>query len=63
MAFTFTDGERGSMTREEMLLHIITHGSYHRGNVGQMLKSIGMNPPRDLYTRFLHAVEPQRRDA
>ena len=61
VAFTFTDGEAGCMTREEMLLHIITHGAYHRGNVGQMLKAIGMVPPRDLYTKYLHEIEPQRR--
>lgn len=61
LAFTFTDGDAGCMSREEMLLHVITHGSYHRGNVGQMLKGIGMAPPRDLYTKFLHETEPQRR--
>lgn len=59
--FTFTDGDAGCMAREEMLLHIVTHGAYHRGNVGQMLKTIGVAPPRDLYTKFLHEREPQRR--
>jgi uncharacterized damage-inducible protein DinB len=59
--FDFTDGDRGSMSREEMLLHIATHGGYHRGNVGQVLKSIAINPPRDLYTKFLHQSEPARR--
>ena len=61
VAFTFTDGDAGCMTREEMLLHVITHGAYHRGNVGQMLKGIGVAPPRELFTKFLHESEPQRR--
>ena len=61
LAFRFTDGDAGTMTREEMLLHVITHGSYHRGNVGQVLKSISIAPPRDLYTKFLHVTEPARR--
>ncbi|WP_374536472.1 DinB family protein [Chitinimonas taiwanensis] len=61
IAFTFTDGDRGRMSREEILLHVITHGGYHRGNVGQILKSLGMAPPRDLYTKFLHQSEPARR--
>jgi uncharacterized damage-inducible protein DinB len=61
--FRFTDGDHGTMTREEMLLHVITHGSYHRGNVGQILKSIDVAPPRDLYTKFLHVSEPARRQA
>ena len=51
------------MSREEILLHVITHGGYHRGNVGQVLKSISFAPPRDLYTRFLHQSEPARRSA
>ncbi|MFZ2990472.1 DinB family protein [Ideonella sp.] len=59
--FRFTDGDTGSMTREEMLLHVITHGAYHRGNVGQLLKSIAVAPPRDLYTKFLHISQTERR--
>jgi uncharacterized damage-inducible protein DinB len=61
--FTFTDGDPGRMSREEILLHVLTHGGYHRGNVGQVLKSISVAPPRDLYTRFLHQSEPTRRAA
>ena len=61
IAFRFTDGDHGTMTREEILLHVITHGAYHRGNVGQILKSISVAPPRDLYTKFLHVSEPARR--
>lgn len=59
--FRFTDGDAGEMTKEEMLLHVITHGAYHRGNVGQILKSISVAPPRDLLTKFLHVTESERR--
>jgi uncharacterized damage-inducible protein DinB len=61
LSFQFTDGDAGTMTREEMLFHVITHGAYHRGNVGQVLKDISVAPPRDLYTKFLHIDEPERR--
>jgi uncharacterized damage-inducible protein DinB len=61
--FQFTDGDSGRMSREEILLHVITHGGYHRGNVGQVLKSLSIAPPRDLYTKFLHRSEPARREA
>ena len=61
VAFTFTDGQSGRMSREEMLAHVITHGSYHRGEVGQMLKRLSVAPPRDLFTAYLHHAEPQRR--
>ncbi len=60
--FVFTDGLRGRMTREEMLAHVLTHGSYHRGEVGQMLKRLSVAPPRDLFTMHLHRTEPQRRE-
>lgn len=59
--FTFTDADKGRMSREEILLHIVTHGGYHRGNVGQLLKGISIAPPRYLYTKFLHQREPDRR--
>ncbi len=61
LPFCFTDGDAGCMSREEMLVHVITHGGYHRGNVGQMLKLLCVTPPRDLYSRFLHVREPARR--
>ncbi|MBC3868747.1 DinB family protein [Undibacterium oligocarboniphilum] len=60
--FSFTDGDAGVMSREEMLMHVIVHGGYHRGNVGQILKVAAIAPPRDLLTRFLHVTEPERRD-
>ena len=61
LPFQFTDGDAGRMTREEILFHVLSHGSYHRGNVGQVLKDIAVAPPRDLYTKFLHVHEPARR--
>lgn len=61
--FVFTDGETGTMTREEMLLHVITHGGYHRGAAGQVMRDAEATPPRDLYTRFLHVTEPERRES
>lgn len=63
LVFQFTDGDSGTMAREEMLFHVLTHGSYHRGNVGQVLKDISVAPPRDLLTKFLHVREPSRRHA
>jgi uncharacterized damage-inducible protein DinB len=58
--FAFTDGDRGKMTRQEILLHVITHGGYHRGQVGQIIGAANVLPPRDIYTRFLYLTEPSR---
>jgi uncharacterized damage-inducible protein DinB len=59
--FTFTDGGNGAMSCEEMLLHVVTHGGYHRGSVGQMLEVMSIDSPPDSLTKFLHRHEPERR--
>jgi uncharacterized damage-inducible protein DinB len=63
LSFRFTDGDTGRMSREEILAHVIHHGSHHRGNVGMLLKQVDQPPPRDLFTRYLHQSEPERRSA
>lgn len=50
--FSFVDGKPGRMTRAEMLLHLLTHGSYHRGAVGRILFQAGVQPPPDALTVF-----------
>ena len=59
--FTFTDGDEGCMSRGEMLLHVVTHGGYHRGEVGRILVQAGITPPWDTFAVFLHRTEPSRR--
>ena len=61
--FTFTDGDAGTMTVGEILMHLIAHGAYHRGAAGRALKEGGHAAPRDLLTRYLHQLEPERREA
>ena len=62
LSFRFTDGDNGCMSRAEMLAHVITHGSYHRGGVGRILSVAAITPPRDLFTAHLHRTEPDRRE-
>ena len=59
--FTFTDGDKGYMSREEMLTHVAFHGGYHRGEVGRMLWQLSVTPPWDTLAVYLHQVEPARR--
>ncbi|GAA3965253.1 DinB family protein [Allohahella marinimesophila] len=61
VTFEFTDGDAGSMTREEILNHLVIHSTYHRGNIGMLLNACGLDRPKDTLTRFLHAFEPSRR--
>jgi uncharacterized damage-inducible protein DinB len=51
--FGFVDGGRGEMTRGEMLLHVVNHGTYHRGFVGDMLYQVPAASPANDLTVFL----------
>jgi uncharacterized damage-inducible protein DinB len=52
--FVFVDGKPGRMRRIDMLSHVLTHGSYHRGAVGWIMGQADVAPPRDILTVFLH---------
>lgn len=60
-AFVFTDGDHGCMSGAEMLLHVATHGTYHRAEVGRILKNAGVVPPWDTFAVHLHTTQPARR--
>lgn len=51
--FSFVNGNRASMRRGEMFLHIVTHGSYHRGWVAEMFLEAGARPPQPDLSVFL----------
>jgi len=59
--FRFLDGKGGTMTREEVLFHLVNHGTYHRGAIGRALDLAEGLRPADTYTVFVHAMEPGRR--
>ena len=59
--FKFTDGQKGRMSRAEILAHVITHSGYHRGEIGRLLPEIGTVAARDVFAGYLHRAEPQRR--
>ena len=59
--FTFTDGAPARMTRKEMLLHVITHGVGHRGQVSAVFLLNSARPPLDGFTTYLHQSEAASR--
>lgn len=61
VSFSFTDGDKGYMSRAEILSHVVQHSVYHRGEVGRILKQISVRPPRDTFASFLHQTQPERR--
>lgn len=61
ISFVFADGKSGSMTIEEILFHIINHGSYHRGSIAHSLDLAGVSHPADGYGIYIHEKAPERR--
>ncbi|VTU41190.1 DinB family protein [Variovorax sp. PBS-H4] len=55
--FRFTDGAAGRMSREEMLMHVVTHGTGHRGQVSAVMLLNSVAPAKDGFTTYLHEVE------
>jgi uncharacterized damage-inducible protein DinB len=43
--FTFIGGGTGSMSRGDILLHVVNHTTYHRGHVASMVYQIPAYPP------------------
>lgn len=54
--FVFTDGVPGDMTREEILLHLLTHASYHLSTCSPVLEKNGLKMPPMLLTTMLDAL-------
>ena len=56
IAFEFIGGGRGAMTCHEMILHVVNHGTYHRGFVGDMMYQAGVTPDATDLPVFLRDV-------
>ena len=48
LPFTMLTGQPASSPFWQMLQHIVNHGSYHRGQVTNMLRQLGAQPPKSL---------------
>lgn len=58
--FEFIGGGRGAMSREDILLHVVNHTTYHRGHVADMLYHLGGFPPATDLPVFLRTLAPTR---
>jgi uncharacterized damage-inducible protein DinB len=56
--FEFVDGGAGEMSRQEIVLHLVNHGSYHRGFVGDMLNQCGLSARSSDLSVFLRDAWP-----
>jgi len=56
--FEFVDGGSGTMTRGNILLHVVNHKTYHRGYVADLLYQVGARPPVMDLPVFLRDAPP-----
>lgn len=57
--FTYVGGGEGTLSRGEILLHIINHTTYHRGFVGEMIYGLKLRAPTTDLTVYLRDVPLQ----
>ncbi|MEL6825510.1 MAG: DinB family protein [Pseudomonadota bacterium] len=55
--FTFLDGQRGEMSASDILIHVVNHGTYHRGHIADMLYDDDVVPPITDYPVFVREVQ------
>lgn len=60
--FSFLDGSPGEMTRFDILMHVVNHGTYHRGHIASMLYEMGYSPPTTDYPVFLAQTNNDKPD-
>lgn len=63
VSFIFVNGNQGTMKRSEIFLHLVTHGSYHRGWVAEMFFEAGARPPQPDLSVFLCEAPQEWRQA
>jgi uncharacterized damage-inducible protein DinB len=51
--YTNSKGEAWSNTIEDILMHVVLHSAYHRGQIALVLRDAGYQPPE---TDFIHCV-------
>ena len=53
IAHTNTKGESFTNRKQDVLLHVVMHSAYHRGQIAADMRAAGFTPA---YTDFIHAV-------
>jgi uncharacterized damage-inducible protein DinB len=56
VSFTFVGGGAGLMTREQMIVHVVNHTSYHRGYIADLFYQVPAQPPTTDLPVFLRDV-------
>jgi uncharacterized damage-inducible protein DinB len=54
LAYTMMNGQASTSLSWQMIVHLVNHGSYHRGQIATMLRQLGAKPaqPTDMIAFF-----------
>jgi uncharacterized damage-inducible protein DinB len=53
LSYKNTKGESFSSSKQDILMHVVMHSAYHRGQIAADVRAAGFVPP---YTDFIHAT-------
>ncbi len=53
VSYQNSQGETWSSRKDDILMHLITHSAYHRGQVAAAVRAAGSTPA---YTDFIHSI-------
>jgi uncharacterized damage-inducible protein DinB len=53
VSYENSKGEKWSSRKDDILMHVITHSAYHRGQIAADMRLSGLTPA---YTDFIHSV-------
>jgi uncharacterized damage-inducible protein DinB len=53
ISYNNSKGESWSSRKQDILLHVVMHSAYHRGQIAADMRAAGLTPA---YTDFIHAV-------
>jgi uncharacterized damage-inducible protein DinB len=60
--FTFIGGGEGALRREDIVLHVVNHTTYHRGHITAMLNQLGVQPQATdlpVFLRDMRSSQPK----
>ena len=56
LTYTNLRGETNTYPFSAVVLHLVNHGTYHRGQLAHLLRQLGQVPPSTDYLLFLNAL-------
>ena len=56
VSYQNSKGETWSSRKDDILMHLITHSAYHRGQVAATVRATGSTPA---YTDFIHSIRQE----